>query len=91
MWYLFLQTTFFGRFKEANPDNEIGQTSFIKLKPFFLKTLQDREVCYCKHHTELIMLKEAFNQMRLLQHVHHNYECSCLVCCLEFDPDSEEV
>jgi hypothetical protein len=29
--------------------------------------------------------------MRLLRHVHHNCKCACLVCCLEFDPDCEEV
>jgi hypothetical protein len=86
-----VQTTFYSRFRDANPDIRIGQTSFIKLKPLFVKTLQDRDVCCCKHHTELIMLKDAFNQMRLLRHVHTNYECSCIVCCLEFDHDEEEV
>ncbi|KAL3688140.1 hypothetical protein R1sor_014449 [Riccia sorocarpa] len=40
---------------------QIGFRSFQKLKPFYIRTMQDRNVCCCKQHVEMDLLKDALN------------------------------
>jgi hypothetical protein len=47
----------------ANPDVVVEQTSFVSLKPYFVKSLRDRNVCCCKYHTKLVLLKDALNHL----------------------------
>jgi hypothetical protein len=78
---VWLQTTFYKRFKAANPDVLIGQTSFISLKPFFVKSIKDRNLCCYKHHVELGFLRDAFNCLRRSFTVHGpTCSCNCIVC-----------
>ena len=66
----------------------IGQTSFNKLQPFFVKTLKDRAVCCCKLYMETIILKEGLNAIRLSRLLHHHDNiCEYAVC----DPYEEDV
>ena len=91
MYYLVIADNVLRSIQGRQPWHSDWADIVHEAEAFFVKTLQDRDVCYCKHHTKLIMLKDAFNQMRLLQYVYTNCECSYLVCCLEFDLDEEEV
>lgn len=76
-----MQTTFYNRFKANNPDVTISQSAFHVLKPFFVKKLKEQNVCCCKYHVELIMLKDAFNRMRQSPNMHGlDCRCECNVC-----------
>lgn len=64
-----------------NPNVTISQSAFHVLKPFFVRTLKERNVCCCKYHVELIMLKDALNRMRQSQQLHGaDCGCECNVC-----------
>lgn len=64
-----------------HPNIRIGQTLFIFLKPYFVKSLKDKSICCCKYHVELIKLKDAFNRMRTSR-ILHGLGCAydCEVC-----------
>lgn len=57
--------------------------AFEGLKPYFVKKCKDRNVCWCKYHVELDMLREALNAIRDARkgvHSSISCSCSCLVC-----------
>lgn len=57
----------------------IGQTSFVFLRPFFMKKLKDRSVCCYRYHHEVALLLDALNLMHVLRHMHDtqcNYVCN---------------
>ena len=64
--------------------------SFEILKPFFVKKCKDRNVCCCKYHVELDMLREAYNTMRdAMKGVHTFISCTCLCSvCSDAPEDS---
>jgi hypothetical protein len=78
-------------FQRGQPHVNIGQSSFMFLKLFYVKTLKDRSICCCKHHVGFILLKDALNQMRPSKNLHSpNCSCSCVVCSLDFDANEME-
>lgn len=78
-----MQSSFYDRFVNAHEDHTIGQRAFQKLKPFFVKKCKDRNVCCCKYHVELDMLREGLNAMRNAKkgvHAFLSCTCNCPVC-----------
>ena len=79
------------RFLETHPEYQIQERYFIKLKPYYVKALKDRNVCCCRYHVELNMLHKDLNNLRLLKtgmHSHTNCQCNCGVCT-DTDHDNE--
>lgn len=58
----------------------IGLRSFQALKPYFIRTMKDRDVCCCKQHVEIALLCKAFAKCRQSQHL-IGCTCQCIVCC----------
>jgi hypothetical protein len=54
---------------------------YISLKPFFVKSMKDQNLCYCKHHIELVFLKDSLNCLRR-SFIVHSPTCSynSIVC-----------
>jgi hypothetical protein len=78
---LFLQTALYLRFQAKHPDILIRERSFVKFLPFYVKPLKDRNVCCCRYHVELDMLREGINYMRdARKGVHATCTCRCQVC-----------
>jgi hypothetical protein len=70
-------------------DVEIGLITFGKLKPYFVKKLQDFNSCYCKYHQEMVEIKVGFNNMHVVG-VHHglqNSTCKCRHLSLCANPE----
>lgn len=77
------QTTFFLRFKEENPELKVQERAFIKLRPYFVRSLKERDVCCCIFHVETQMMNEGLSRMRdrmLGVHREHINLCVCPVC-----------
>lgn len=70
------------KFKSEHPDIHIHQRAFEGLKPYFIKTLQEWNVCCCVYHVEMAHLRDAVNAMRATGCVLHSRgcDCPCLVC-----------
>ena len=66
-----LQTKFFIRFKEANPEIIVGERSFCSLKPFFIKAMKERNTCCCIYHVELNELRIALNKYHVTRPKDH--------------------
>jgi hypothetical protein len=58
----------------------IGLRSFQYLKPFYIRTLKDFNVCCCQYHVEIDMLKDAVNKFRKFQHCKEDCTCNCSAC-----------
>ncbi len=60
------QSETFKKFKSENPDIRMGQTSFWKLRPFFVKPagLQDRITCLCRTHVEAALMFTVAKKLR---------------------------
>jgi hypothetical protein len=63
-------------------DVEIKLTSFGKLKPYFVKKLQDFNSSCCKYHQEMAKTKISFNNMLVVNSVHHGLQNSTCKCGL---------
>jgi len=59
-----MQTTFYLRFQVAHLECNIKHVTFLKMKPYFVKALKDRNTCCCNYHVELDMLKVGLNYMK---------------------------
>jgi hypothetical protein len=60
----------------------IGLRSFQQFKPYYIRTMKDRNVCCCKAHVEMDLLKEALNKFR--RHGHPtDCTCDCSICSVE--------
>jgi hypothetical protein len=57
----FLQMAFYMRFREAHPDVVVGKRVFDSLQPYWVKKLEDINVCCCIYHVEMEELLSAFN------------------------------
>lgn len=55
------RTLFFFRFKEEHEGVQIQERAFVKLRPYFVKPLKDRNVGACMSHIEVQMMMVAFN------------------------------
>jgi hypothetical protein len=59
------------------------QRAFQKLKPYHVQPLKDRNVCCCKYHVELDMLKFGLNFLKGSKkgiHAKLRYKCECIIC-----------
>jgi hypothetical protein len=53
----------------------------VKLRPYYVRPLKDRNVRYCRYHVELDMLREGINNMRdARKGVHAQCTCNCEMC-----------
>jgi len=60
--------------------NVIKQRAFEKLKAYFVKAYNEQNVCCCRYHMEINMLREGFNQIRDEKkglYFLENYQCVC--------------
>jgi hypothetical protein len=55
----------------------IGKRAFDSMRPFWIKKMKDRNVCYCIHHVEIEELRVDFNFMRKLSSIHASDTCNC--------------
>lgn len=60
----------------------------MKLRPYFVRPLKDRNVCCCRYHVELDMLREGINNMRDARRgVHAQCTCDCEKCASNDNDD----
>ena len=64
------------KFKDSHPQLQVGQRSFEKLKPWFVRKLKDRNTC-CVYHIQLMYFLNAFNIMCSKAFVFHGNSCTC--------------
>jgi hypothetical protein len=55
----------------------LGKRVFELMKPFFVKTLKDKNTCCCIYHTKINELRLAFNLMKIGSVVQENKVCDC--------------
>ena len=72
-----LQMTFYMCFREAHLDVFVGKRIFDSLQPYWVKKLDERNVCCCIYHVEMEELLSAFNQLRTKSGIHSKAECTC--------------
>lgn len=72
-----LQVEFFLHFQRIHPDVKIGQRTFEKLKPYFVRKLKDRYTCCCITHIQMSFLRDALNQIRQGSLGLHSTSCTC--------------
>ena len=78
-----LQAVFYNRFKESHPQLRLKLRAFEKLKPYFVKPCNERNVCCCRYHVEIDMLREGLNRIRDARKGFHFLQdclCECEVC-----------
>ena len=71
-----IQTKFFLSFKESHPDMNIHQRAFEKLKPYFVRKLQDWYTCCYITHVQISFLRDAVNSIRQGSHGLHGLNCT---------------
>ena len=80
------------RFLEIHPECQIRERHFIKLKPYYIRALKDRNVCCYWYHVELDMLWESLNNLQHLKtglHSHANCQYNYRVCIdIDYDNDN---
>lgn len=76
-----MQLELYLRFQEGcGEETPVGFSLFQKFKPFYIRVLKDRNVCCCKYHVEMDLLKRALNQFRLHKHLPGTCQCNCKAC-----------
>jgi hypothetical protein len=78
-----LQAEFFKRFQAAHPNIIVQQRAFLKLKPYFVKPLLERNVCCCVYHVEVDLLRQGLNKMRNIRlgiHANNHAFFFCDIC-----------
>jgi len=74
-----MQLNFFTTFKEKHPNVSIELTSFICLKPWFVKHMKEWNTFYCHYHIELVEQKIGLNNMHSkISSIHANCACRCV-------------
>ena len=66
----------------------IKQRAFEKLKPYFVRACNERNVCCCRYHVEIDMLREGLNRIRDGTrgiHLLKNCQCDCDVCLFRLE------
>ena len=54
------QVELFERFMESNIDVKISLSTFVKLKPWYVRPITVRDTCCCRYHVEFELLYETF-------------------------------
>ena len=78
-----MQTCLYERFKVAHPDMEVKMRAFDGLRPYFVKACRERNMCCCRYHVELDMLRHGLLTLRDPRkglHAVASCNCKCLVC-----------
>lgn len=73
---------------EAHPNVAIKMRAFEKLKPYFVRACNERNVCCCRYHVEIDMLREGFNKIRDARngiHFLNDCTCDCEVCHFQIE------
>lgn len=68
---------FYLKFRQDNPTVIIGKRMFDSLRPWYVKSLKERNVCCCIYHVEMDELRQGFNNMRQRSGMHNSRLCSC--------------
>ena len=83
-----MQVEFFLKFKDwclrEGNGVQIGLRKFQHLKPYYIRTMKDRNVCCCKAHVAMDLLKEGLNKFRRHEHP-QDCSCSCSTCIVDSD------
>lgn len=75
---MFVQTAFYERFNEAHLDILIKHSAFERLKPYFVSACNERNICCCRYHVDINMLREGLNWMRNgKRDLHALLSCEC--------------
>lgn len=79
-----MQAEYFFKFQEwlkkEKKSYTIGLRSFQAMKPYFVRTMKDRDVCCCKQHVEMQLLCKAFAKERQTNHP-MGCVCQCDAIC----------
>ena len=66
---------------EAHPDVVISQTLFLSLKPYFVWSLKNCNVCCCLAHVEISLFLDSLNSIKRSNILHDRlYKYSCAIC-----------
>jgi hypothetical protein len=77
----YIQLELFTAFKRQYPGKAIGVTTFMSLKPWFIRRLKEWNTCYCHYHQEIRELLNGFNEMRTDDNGLHSKGESCKCTC----------
>jgi len=75
------QASFFLKFQAADQGVEIAQRSFENLKPFFIKAMNERNMCCCIYHVEIDELRIAIYNMKKFGKVCSHESGKCTASC----------
>ena len=70
------QTQLFEMFKNAHLELRLGQRSFEKCKPWYVRINTIRNTCCCRYHIEFDLYYHTFAHIRRVLHPNHVQECS---------------
>jgi len=73
------QTQLFEMFKVAHVELRLGQRSFEKCKPWYVRINTIRNTCCCRYHIEFDLYYHTFAHIRRFLHPNHVQECSSTV------------
>ena len=73
------QTELYERFKNEHKELNLGQRSFEKCKPFYVKINTLRNTCCCRYHVEYEYWYETFLYIRRVLHTNHVQDCSLTI------------
>ena len=73
------QTQLFEMFKVAHVELRLGQRSFEKCKPWYVRINTIRNTCCCRYHIDFDLYYHTFAHIRRFLHPNHVQECSSTV------------
>lgn len=76
-----MQLEFFSSFKRKYPGKEIGITTFVSLKPWFIRRLTEWNTCCCRYHQEIRELLNGLNDIRTSGKGVHGEDGTCTCRC----------
>jgi hypothetical protein len=72
----YVQLDFFTTFKSEYPKTHVALTTFVSLKPWWVRKLMMWITCYCHYHQELKKLSGGFNDIITVEEG-HTWICNC--------------
>jgi hypothetical protein len=74
-----VQLDFYGQFVKTH-GSKVRLRTFERLKPYYIRRLQERNKCAYKYHVNMLELKDVFNNMLNESKGVHWENCECDVC-----------
>ena len=73
------------RFCEAHLEVLVGKCVFDSMQPYWVKKMNERNVCCCIYHVEMEKLLSAFTRLKTESGIHDIADCicQCEVCLSE--------